>query len=72
MKFILSFSLSRLYHKTRSSKKFKGSRNMIYRYVNTPICRVFPTQTFYNKTCEDDASDDTSISSSHNVYFNGC
>ena len=45
---------------------------MIYRCVKTPICRVFPTQSFYNKTCVDDARDDTSISSSHNVCFDGC
>ena len=45
---------------------------MIYRCVKTPIRRVFPIQSFYNKTCVDDARDDTSISSSHNVCFNGC
>ena len=45
---------------------------MIYRCVKTPICRVFPTQSFYNKTCVDDARDDTSISSSHSVCFDGC
>ena len=45
---------------------------MIYRCVKTPICRVFPTQSFYNNTCVDDARADTPIPLSHNVCFDGC